>query len=173
MPERAPLAPILRRAAAWSVAWLAAAALYLLLIDTTDLPELLVAAGAAALAATAFELAREQQTVGGLRARLVWLAHAHRAVRTVPGDITTLTVLAFRQLVRPRAVNGAFRTVRFQCGEDQELETGRCAMAEWAGSFAPNTIVIGVDVERELIIGHQLRPSGGRETIDVLGLGDG
>jgi hypothetical protein len=141
-----------RRAAAWSAGWLAAAAFYLLLIDTTDLPELLVAAGAAALAATGFELAREQQTVGGLRARMAWLARAHRPLQPA---------------------NGVFRAVSFRCGPDQELEPGRCALAESLGSFSPNTIIVGVDVERELILGHQLRPGGGREAIDVLGLGDG
>ena len=173
MSERTRLATFLRRAAAWSAAWLAAGALYLLLIDITDLPELLVAAGAAALAATAFELAREEETVGGLRARLAWLAHAHRPVRKVPGDVAVLTVLAFRQLLRPQSRNGVFRAVPFRCGEDQELKTGRCALAESLGSFSPNTIIVGVDVERELILGHQLRPGGGREAIDVLGLGGG
>ncbi len=162
-----------RRAAAWSAGWLAAAAFYLLLIDTTDLPELLVAAGAAALAATGFELAREQQTVGGLRARMAWLARAHRPLRNVPGDIAALSVLAFRQLVRPQPANGVFRAVSFRCPGDQELETGRCALAESLGSFSPNTIIVGIDIERELILGHQLRRVGGREAIDVLGLGDG
>lgn len=173
MAERTRVAAFLRRAAAWSAAWLAAGALYLLLIDITDLPELLVAAGTAALAATGFELAREQQTVGGLRARLAWLAHAHRPVRNVPGDIAALTALAFRQLIRPQPRNGVFRAVPFRCGGDQELETGRCALAESLGSFSPNTIIVGVDTERELLLGHQLRPGGGRDAIDVLGLGGG
>ena len=48
-----------RRLAAWWFGWLLAGALYLLLIDTTDLPELIVGAVAAAIAATGFELARE------------------------------------------------------------------------------------------------------------------
>jgi hypothetical protein len=173
MSERTRLATFLQRAGAWSAGWLVAAALYLLLIDTTDLPELLVAAGAAALAATGFELAREEQTVGGLRARLAWLAHAHRALRSVPSDVAILTWTAFRQLLRPRPGNGAFRAVPFRCREDQKLETGRCALAEALGSFSPNTIIVGVDLERELILGHQLRPGGGSEAIDVLGLGGG
>lgn len=161
------------RAAAWTAGWLVAAAFYLLLIDTTDLPELLVAVGAAALAATGFELAREQQTVGGLRARMAWLARMHRPLQSVPRDIAALTVLAFRQLFRPQPANGVFRAVSFRCGPDQELDTGRCALAESLGSFSPGTIIVGIDVERELILGHQLRPGGGREAIDVLGLGDG
>jgi hypothetical protein len=159
------------RVSAWAAGFVLAGAFYLLLIDTTDLPELVVAAAAAALAATGFELAREQQTVGGLRARLGWAARLYRPLRNVPGDIVVLTLLAIRQLVRPRAVNGSFKAVPFRCGPEREVETGRAALAESFGSFSPNTIVIGVDVERDVILGHQLRPGGGQQAIDVLGLG--
>jgi len=163
----------LRRGAAWSAGFVFAGALYLLLIDITDLPELIVGAGAAAIAATGFELAREQRTVGGLRARLSWLADAWRPLVNVPSDIATLSSLALRQLIRPRKVNGVFRAVPFRCGDDESLETGRRALAESLGSFAPNTIIIGVDAERELLLGHQLRRRGGDEAIDVLRLGPG
>jgi hypothetical protein len=161
----------MRRFAAWSVGWLFAGALYLLLIDTTSLPELIVAAGAATIAATGFELAREQQTAGGLTARMRWLRTAHRPLLKVPSDIATVSLLALRQLVSPKPVNGVFRAVPFRCGPEHDIEIGRRALAESLGSFAPNTIIVGVDVERELILGHQLRPGGGAETIDVLGLG--
>jgi hypothetical protein len=167
-PARQPL----RRAAAWLAGFVLAGALYLLLIDTTSLPELIVGAGAAALAASGFELAREQQTAGGLRARFRWLATLHRPVKNVPVDVALLSLLAIRQLVRPRPVNGVFRAVPFRCGDEEDLETGRRAMAESFGSFSPNTIIAGVDAERELILGHQLSRRGGREAIDVLGLGN-
>ncbi len=166
-----PMSPFSRRLGAWSLAWLFAGALYLLLIDITDLPELIVGVGAATIAAAGFELAREQRTAGGLRARLRWLRRAYRPLLVVPRDLVTLSVLAVRQVVRPREVNGEFRAVPFECGDDERLETGRAALAESLGSFAPNTIVIGVDADRELLLGHQLRAGGGDEAIDVLGLG--
>jgi hypothetical protein len=155
---------------AWWFGWLFAGALYLLLIDTTDLPELIVGAGAAAIAATGFELAREQRVAGGMSARLRWLGRLYRPLRGVPSDVLALTWLAARQLVRPRKVNGEFRSVPFQT-HAQKHETGRRALAESFGSFAPNTIIIGVDAERELLLGHQLRRRGGDEAIDVLRLG--
>ena len=171
MPVGARVGLVLRRAAAWSLGFVFAGALYLLLIDITDLPELIVGAGAAAIAATGFELAREQRTVGGVRARLRWLAHVHRLLRAVPSDIALVSILAVRQLIRPRDVHGAFRAVPFRCGGEDRLETGRRALAESLGSFAPNTIIVGVDPDRELLLGHQLRRHGGEEAIDVLGLG--
>ena len=154
------------------MAWVLAGALYLLLIDTTSLPELIVGAGAAAIAATGFELAREQQTAGGLTARLRWLRTVHRPLLKVPADIAKVSMMALRQMVRPKPVNGTFRAVPFRCGPEHDIEIGRRALAESLGSFAPNTIIVGVDVEQELILGHQLRPSGGAEAIDILGLGE-
>ncbi|HTX09474.1 MAG TPA: hypothetical protein VME22_12730 [Solirubrobacteraceae bacterium] len=163
--------PFPRRAGAWCAAGVLAGALYLLLIDTTSLPELIVAVAAAVMAATGFELAREQQTVGGLTARVRWLATAHRPLLKVPSDIAAVSLIAFRQLVRPRPVNGSFRAVPFRGGPGHDVEAGRRALAESLGSFAPNTIIVGVDEERGLILGHQLRSTGGAEAIDVLGLG--
>lgn len=147
-----------------------AAALYLLLIDITDLPELIVGAGAALLAATGFELAREQQ-IADLSVQAHWVGRLYKPLLKVPGDIAAVTLVALRQLRHPRQTNGEFRAVPFKCGENERLETGRWALAESFGSFAPNTIIIGVDRERELILGHQLRRSGGPEAIDVLELG--
>lgn len=157
--------------AAWAAGWAFAGALYLLLIDITSLPEVIVGAGAATIAATGFELAREQQTAGGVSARPRWFATVYRPLLKVPSDVAVVSVVALRQLVRPRPVNGAFRTARFRCGPEHDIEMGRRALAESLGSFAPNTIIAGVDVERELILAHQLHRTGGAEAIDVLGLG--
>jgi multisubunit Na+/H+ antiporter MnhE subunit len=160
----------LRRILGWSVGWAFAAGLYLLLIDTTDLPELFVGVGAAAIAATASEVARRRaMTAWGTRLR--WIARLYRPVLRAPADIAVVSLLALRQLARPRAAVGSFRAVPFRHGDDDALETGRRALAESLGSFAPNTIIIGVDPDRELLLGHQLRRSGGAEAIDLLGLG--
>ncbi|HUA72700.1 MAG TPA: hypothetical protein VMA96_16510 [Solirubrobacteraceae bacterium] len=160
------------RFVAWWFGWLFAAALYLLLIDTTDLPELIVGAGAAAIAATGFELARERDVAGGITVRLRWIGRLYRPLLNVPGDVVTLSSLAARQLIPPRKVNGEFRTAPFRTGVHKP-DTGRQALAESFGSFAPNTIIIGADAESELLLGHQLRRRGGDEAIDVLLLGRG
>jgi hypothetical protein len=164
MQDRSRPALVARRAIAWSVGWIFAAALYLLLIDITDLPELIVGAGAAVLAATGMELAREQGLVGeSIRAR--WLLRLHRPLLKVPTD------MALRALARRNAAVGRFRAVSFACEDREQLESGQAALAEAFGSFAPNTIIVGIDNERGLILAHQLRPTGGREAIDLLELG--
>jgi hypothetical protein len=154
---------------AWLAAWLLAGALYLLLIDITDLPELIVGAAAAVLAASGSELARKQQ-LGGARIRVRWL-RLLRPLARIPSDIAFMCLLAVMQLVRRKPVCGEFHTVRFRGGEGRSLEAGRHALAEALGSFSPNTIVIGVDTERALILAHQLRRTTGRGAVDPLELG--
>jgi hypothetical protein len=170
MPERPRFALLTRRVVAWSIAWVAAASLYLLLIDITDLPELLVGAGAAVLAATGAELAREQGVVGeSIRWR--WLLRMHRPILKVPVDIVIVSLMALRAVVDRRARHGTFRALPFASGGPEQLASGRRALAEALGSLAPNTFVIGIDEDRELILAHQLRPMPSRKTIDVLDLG--
>lgn len=170
MPERSRPALLARRALAWSIGWVFSAALYLLLIDITDLPELIVGAGAAVLAATGLELAREQGLVGeSIHVR--WLLRAYRPLVKVAADIAFVTLAAFRALLRRDQRPGRFRAVRFRGGEDQRRESGRRALAEALGSFAPNTVVAGIDDERGLILAHQLWQSGGREAVDPMELG--
>jgi hypothetical protein len=170
MPERTRPALVARRVFAWSVGWVCAAALYFLLIDITDLPELIVGAGAAVLGTTGLELAREQGIVGE-SVRWRWLLRLHRPLLRIPRDIIVVSAMALVAIVRRRPAFGTFRVVRFAGGEDEPHETGRRALAEAAGSLAPNTFVVGIDGDRELILAHQLRPTGARETIDPLELG--
>jgi hypothetical protein len=170
MPERSRPALLTRRAIAWGLGWLFSAALYFLLIDITDLPELLVGAGAAVLAATGLELAREQGWVGE-SVRWRWLVRMYRLLLRIPPDIGVVSAMALMGLVRRKPALGSFRAVPFKGEFDGPAETGRRALAEAAGSVAPNTFVIGIDGERGVMLAHQLKPSPHRKTIDPLELG--
>jgi hypothetical protein len=61
--------------------------------------------------------------------------------------------------------------VRYSAVEEDPFDTGRRALTEAFGSVAPNTVVVGVDAERGLLLVHQLRPQGEPEDLDVLRLG--
>jgi Na+/H+ ion antiporter subunit len=159
----------MRRVASFGVGAIIAGAFYLLLIDTVDVAELCAMCGVVLLAAFAFARSRELGfPEASFRAR--WLRHAWRALLRIPIDIAivcreAVTVPALR---RPAA--GEFRTVSFR-GGGQAADHGRAALAELLGSLAPNTIVVGVDQERGLLLVHQLRRHGGRERLDLLRLG--
>jgi hypothetical protein len=100
-----------------------------------------------------------------------WLRKAWRPIAKVPTDIAAVSWTALAQLISRKPSQGEFRTVEFRGDESNRIETGRQALAESMGSFAPNTIIVGVDEESQSILGHQLRRTGGPEAIDVLELG--
>ncbi len=143
---------------------------YLQLIDITDLPEIYVLVGVALACAAGFELSREQ---GFIEARVNpwWILRGWRLIWKIPADIVIVCWEALAQLVRPRPVRGAFRAAPFRATQETSPDTGRRALAETVGSFAPNTIVVGVDAERGLLLTHQLRRQGAAEDLDVTRLG--
>jgi hypothetical protein len=142
---------------------------YLLLIDTVSSPELYAMAGIVVLASAAFMASREQGFIeAAIKGR--WLLRAWRPLLGVPTQIVLVSREAFTQCVHPQRVRGTFRTVAFAAGDRPE-DIGRRALSEALGSLAPNTIVIGVDTEREQLLVHQLYRGGSPEDLDVLRLG--
>jgi hypothetical protein len=118
----------------------------------------------------AFELAREQ---GFVEARIVpwWLLSGWRVLLRIPPDIALLCWEAVAQLVTPREARSTSRAVRFGATKDTPHDAGRRALSEWLGSISPNTIVVGVDAEKGLVLVHQLHRQGSADQVDPLGLG--
>ncbi len=159
----------MKRIAPAAFAFAVAAGFYLLLVDTVDLPELVALAVIAAIATVAFESSR-RQGVAEAAFELSWLRQAWRPVVNVPRHALLISYEAVLQLVRAEPRRGSFRAIPFRGGEDA-ADQGRIAVTESLGSFAPNTIVIGIDSDRDLLLVHQLHRQGGREELDVLRLG--
>jgi hypothetical protein len=160
----------LKPALSFALAVLLGGGFYFQLIDTTSLPELYLLAGVALACAIAFLLAREQ---GFVEARVLpwWLPRSWRLLWRIPADIAIVCWEAIAQLVRPRTERGVFRATAFGATREVPADTGRRAVAETVGSLAPNTIVVGVDAERGLLLTHQLRRNGPPEDLDVTRLG--
>jgi hypothetical protein len=159
----------MRRGLTAGVGFAIGAGFYLLLIDTTSLPELYVLLGVALLAGIAFQVSQDQG-LAEAAIKLRWLSGVWRVLVRVPAQIALVSGDAIAQLFTRRPARGEFRAVPFRGGEGAG-NYGRCALTESLGSFAPNTIVIGVDPERNQLLVHQLHPQGGRDEIDVLRLG--
>ena len=143
---------------------------YLLLIDITDLPELYALAGVAVGCAIAFLLAREQRFAES-QVLPRWLLSGWRVIVKIPLDIALLCWDALVQVVAPRPVRGTFRAAAFGATADTPQDSGRRAVSEWLGSVSPNTIVIGIDTDRGLVLVHQLHRQGDATQLDPLGLG--
>jgi hypothetical protein len=152
------------------VGFLIGGGFYLLLIDTVSAPELYAGAGAAAAAAVLFELSREQGLVEASFSPS-WLAGSWRVLCRIPSQLALVAREAFAQLVAPRSARGRFRAVPFNAGGERPCDAGRRALAEALGSLTPNTIVIGIDPDRNLLLVHQLQVQGGAEELDPLELG--
>jgi multisubunit Na+/H+ antiporter MnhE subunit len=153
-----------RHAAAWLGVCALLAPLWLLLVDMTESPELITGAVVVAIAAIGSELVRAHDVA---RARPVWrgLARAWKPILRAPADVGRVALaIAGRR-------RGGFYALPFRPGGDDPADVGRRALAEALGSFAPNTIVVGVDQEREHLLAHQLLPTRKpQDAIDPLGL---
>ncbi|MDQ6805412.1 MAG: Na+/H+ antiporter subunit E [Actinomycetota bacterium] len=160
----------MRRVRLTALVYVLAAGFYLLLIDTIDLPELYAGAGAVLLAAAAFEVSREQ---GLTEAQIdpTWLVGVWRVVVRIPRQLALVSWEALAQLLTRKRSRGAFRVVPFGAGGENPRDAARRALAEALGSLTPNTIVVGIDPDRQLLLVHQLRREGAAEEIDVMRLG--
>jgi multisubunit Na+/H+ antiporter MnhE subunit len=160
----------MRRVRIAAAGFVLAAGFYIVLIDTVDVPELYAGAGVAVLAAAVFGVSREQ----GLAAAQLdpgWLAGAWRVLVRVPTQIALVSCEALVQVFAPKRSRGVFRVVPFDAGGQSPRDSGRRALSEALGSLTPNTIVIGIDPERGLLLVHQRHRQGGREELDVMRLG--
>ena len=138
-------------ALAW-VSWcIVSAALWLALVDNTHVPELIVGGGVALMAATCALVVRQQRRVV-LRGRVAWLRRAWRPLALYPVDLVRLV----RAL--PARRRGKFLAIPIDPGGDDPRAAGRRVLMQAAGSFNPNTYVLGTDDERGLLLVHQLVP---------------
>jgi multisubunit Na+/H+ antiporter MnhE subunit len=141
--------------AAWVAWWFVCAVLWLLLVDNTHTSELVVGAAVAVLGASAALGVRQQRQVV-LRPRLRWLLRLWRPVAAFPRDLWLVT----RALVHARRIEGRFVAIPVsEARGDTAEDTARRTMIQAAGSFAPNTYVIGTDFDRDLVLVHQLVPT--------------
>lgn len=158
---------LLRGARFWLFAWIFGAALWLVLVDSPKLAELAAGAFVAALGATGAELVRRQR-VAGIALRVRFVRRAPALLAAAVSDVGRLTIAAFAQLVRPRPVRGRVVAIPFRHGGDEPDATGRRALAIGLGSFAPNSIMIGIDSEADRLLVHQLDPTRDPSDLDPL-----
>jgi len=169
-PRKAP--PPSRRAiaACWLTAWCGCAVVWMWLEDTVVLANLVDGAVAAAIGATGTTLVYVERLVE-FDPRARWALRLWRPVAQFGPDMWILASALGRALRGERA-SGALRAVRFEPAGAPGEVSARCALASAVGSFAPNTIVLGVEVADRVILVHQLVPTpGDRTSVDPLALG--
>jgi multisubunit Na+/H+ antiporter MnhE subunit len=138
----------------WLTWWALLAGLYLLLDDNVALPELAVGAVAAAVGATGAVLVRRRRQVL-LRGRMRWLRAAWRPALALVTDVWPLARVLVERGVLRRG-EGVLVEVPFSATSDGPEDTAKRALTEALGSLGPNTIVVEIDTERDVLVAHQL-----------------
>lgn len=155
----------------WVVWWVLLTGLWVPLAFEVAMPELVAGAVAAAAGATLATAVRAQRLIS-FRPQLRWALRLWRLPMQVVLDTGLLVAVLWRRLVMRQPVSSSFRAIPFRAvGENPEANARR-AMAMTIGSIAPNTYVIDIDQDYQLILVHQLVPKpGDSKSIDPLELG--
>jgi hypothetical protein len=156
----------------WIVWWLLCGALWMVLDDTTVLPELVDGAVAAAIGATGSTLALKRMPMRFVP-RPGWARHWWRPWAQVITGLPVLIRVLARALAGGDREPGELRWVSFALESDPEIRDAQVALASFAGSVASNSVVVAVDESRESMLVHELEPRSGRGGPDPLGLGGG
>ena len=134
---------------------------WVILDDSIALDELLAGAGAAALAATLAELVGHQAATR-FRMRAGWVVPA----LGLPGQVVRDTVVVFaalwRRLAHGEQPPSGFREIPARFGDDSDEGVTRRVLLVGGRSLAPNTFVLGIDRERNVMVVHQLVVNQGK-----------
>ena len=141
------------RAKYWIAWFLPLFVLWLAFVDTLATAEVVVGLVAAAVAATAAEVVRDQDLVR-FRIRTSWLRDLYRLPGQVLADSRVLAVALWRRLTG-RPVHGGFRALPFPVDRDDARSAGRRALVTGFVSLTPNAYVVGIEEDGALLV-HQL-----------------
>ena len=143
------------RVGSWLAWWALLMAIWIILDWSLDVAELLVGAGVAAAGAVAAELVGHQ-TNSHFRARIKWLIPLLR----LPGQVIRDTVIVFaalgRLLIRGQQPASGFVEVPKAWGDESPAGVSRRVLLVGGTSVAPNTVVLGMDRERDVMVVHHL-----------------
>ncbi len=145
------------------LAWaLGSMVMWVLLTSTFRGSELVIGAVAAVLTAVAVEAVRERERFI-FRPRLRWLRRGLAIPVRVVVESWLITAALWRHATGRKQVRGALVAVPFDHGPDDDPEaSARRALATLGPSIAPNTVVVGIDAERNELLAHQLAPDPAR-----------
>ena len=137
--------------------WLALGGWWVLLVGTNAGVEL-VAGACAATIGTAFALAIRRQRLLRFRFEPRWLAKTSKVPWKVIEELGVVLWALVLQLARRRPIRSAYRAFPFPAGREDAVSAGRRAIATLADSMSPNTVPLDIDLERGLVLRHELDP---------------
>jgi multisubunit Na+/H+ antiporter MnhE subunit len=161
--RRPPVTPRARRIGVWLAWWVLLMSFWVVLDDSLTTAELLGGAAAAAVGALVAELAGHQADTR-ISMRIEWLGPAVRLPAEVARDTGIVFAALWRRLVRGAEPASEFREVPVRFGSKTVQGKTRRALLVGGTSLAPNTLALGLDAERNVMIVHRLVPADEGDT---------
>jgi multisubunit Na+/H+ antiporter MnhE subunit len=149
-----------RRVGSWVIWWVLLMAFWVWVDDSLGLAELLAGAGAAALGAFAAELV-QYQAATRFRARIEWVAPALRLPARLARDLYVVLGALWKRIVHGEDPDSGFRVFPLRYGDESPEGVTRRVLIVAGTSFTPNTFVLGVDRDRNVVVVHDLVPLSG------------
>lgn len=153
--ERRRDMPVARRVRSWLVWWVLMMSFWVMIDDSIATDELLAGAGAAALAALFAEVVTYQAATR-FQMRIRWLLPAVRLPGQVARDLVIVYGALWRRLVHGDLPPSAFVELPARFGDDTPDGVTRRTLLIGGTSLAPNTFVLGIDPERDVMVVHRL-----------------
>jgi multisubunit Na+/H+ antiporter MnhE subunit len=141
----------------WLAWWVALALVWLLLVDTLEVDELVVGAAAAAIAATVATAVHRRGYIR-FRPKAAWLLETPHLIVGVVVDCGLLAHALWRRVVRREPIEGVTLRVPFHHGGDTGHDGARRALVNFAVSLTPNSYVVDIDPEGDSLLVHNLIP---------------
>lgn len=163
-----PATSRLRLVVAFWVQWLVCAGFWLVFVGSFDLPELYAGALVATVAAIASNVVLEDK-IALFYAHPSWLALALRLPKEIAVDTFLVGRVLLRRMTTGKFADSAIRTVPFDPGGDDGESSARRALAIGYGTAPPNSIVLGIDRKKGLLVYHQLEPAPVSKLLATLG----
>jgi len=140
----------------WIGQWLIYLVLWFVFTGTVSWAELAFAVFCAAIAATAGEIVWSEP-LARFTGDLHHVAEAWRLPKYMLVDTWTVLVVLAKHLTGREEAPSLFRAVQFRVGrQDNEHDATRRALAVTYTSMTPNSVVVGIDHERGLMLLHQI-----------------
>jgi multisubunit Na+/H+ antiporter MnhE subunit len=152
--------PVARRVGSWLVWWVLMMSFWVMIDDSINADELLAGAGAAALAAAFADLVTYQAATR-FRMRIEWLVPALSLPGQVVRDMVIVYLALWRRLVHGEQPPSAFVELPARFGDDSAEGMTRRTLLVGGTSVAPNTFVLGIDRDRDVMVVHRLVSGSG------------
>lgn len=145
----------MKRFVEYLAAWLAFLALWFLFVYQISLPELFAGAGAAALTVVALDKSVKAEPFQ-FRPKLRWCAQVWRLPKIILEDFAALFYTLGRHVLRKPSL-GLFQLTQFCTSGDVSHRAAQRVLATTFMSVSPNSVVVDIDTERNVMMFHQVK----------------